>query len=81
MDIKPEQYGDEELLKSVQKALNEWKLAEYNYSNMDLYNEHTVEILKKNYLALLTEVRKRNLSLTPKQLLKVIIFPYPFNKN
>ena len=82
MIIKPEQYEDKELLQHVQRALKQWKWVESCYRDKDLDKDEIfiVEALKKNYLLLLMEVRKRNLSLTSEQLLDAIIFPSPLNK-
>jgi len=82
MIIRPEQYGDRELLQHVQQALKQWKCVEARYRNKDLDKDgiFKIEALKKNYILLLMEVRKRNLSLTLEQLLDVIVFPSPLNR-
>lgn len=78
MDLKPEQYTDEELIQYIQKISKRWKWLESYHINIDEDKMHAVEDLKEEYFALLKEAKRRNLSFTPKQLVNTILFPPPF---
>jgi hypothetical protein len=77
------EHDNEVLLELVQKAYKKWKWAELNYKRQDgvyvLKNRNKIraESLRDIYITLLLEARKRDVSMTPKQLFNFILYPSP----
>jgi hypothetical protein len=80
-----QQSKNEMLLDLIDRALKKWKQAEsycQTQKNTPIVRDRSrmrATMLKIVYVTLLTEARKQNLSLTPKQLIERILYPNPYD--